>query len=62
MGARFDEFDLDQGIWTVPASRMKAGREHRVPLSPRAIEIVRRMADVCIGDFVFPGNRPNRPL
>ena len=62
MGARFEEFDLDRGIWTVPATRMKAGREHRVPLSPRAIEIVQRMAAVRTGDFVFPGNRPDRPL
>ena len=62
MGARFEEFDLDRGIWTVPATRMKGGREHRVPLSPHAIEIVQRMAAARTGDFVFPGNRANRPL
>jgi integrase len=37
LGARFDEFDLDARLWTVPAERMKGGREHRVPLSPRAV-------------------------
>src|SRR5208282_3452711 len=43
LGARWDEFDLDRAVWTVPAARMKAGREHRVPLSKRALKIVRTM-------------------
>lgn len=41
LGASWDEFDLDNGVWTVSAERMKARREHRVPLSARAIEILR---------------------
>lgn len=41
IGATWDEVDLDKAIWTVPASRMKAGKEHRVPLSPRAVEILK---------------------
>lgn len=40
IGATWDEVDLEKGIWTVPASRMKAGKEHRVPLSARAVEIL----------------------
>ncbi len=36
LGMRWPEIDFDKKIWTVPANRMKAGREHRVPLSPRA--------------------------
>ena len=40
LGATWSEVDLDKAIWTVPASRMKAGKEHRVPLSPRAVEIL----------------------
>jgi integrase len=40
LGATWSEVDLEKAIWTVPASRMKAGKEHRVPLSPRAIEIL----------------------
>jgi integrase len=40
LGAKWDEVDLDKAIWTIPASRMKAGKEHRVPLSPRAVEIL----------------------
>jgi len=52
LGARRCEFDLDAALWTVPPPRMKGGREHKVPLSPRAIEIVRQMPE---GEFVFPG-------
>tara|TARA_R110000787_G_scaffold13410_4_gene42122 strand:- start:5569 stop:6816 length:1248 start_codon:yes stop_codon:yes gene_type:complete len=41
IGATWDEVDLDKAIWTVPSSRMKAGKEHRVPLPPRAVEILK---------------------
>jgi len=40
LGATWAEVDLDKAIWTVPASRMKAGKEHRIPLSRRAVEIL----------------------
>jgi integrase len=60
--ARWDEFDLERAVWTVPAVRMKAGREHRVPLSPRALRIVTDLADSRTSDFVFPGEKPARPL
>jgi integrase len=60
--ARWSEIDLDKKIWTVPADRMKAGREHRVPLSERAVAILKRLAEIRTGDFVFPGRRKNRPL
>ena len=40
LGATWTEVDLDKAIWTIPAERMKAGKEHRVPLSPRAVEIL----------------------
>ena len=46
LGARWTEIDLVNHIWTVPAERMKAGREHRVPLSARALAIVREMAEI----------------
>ncbi|MBQ0820600.1 tyrosine-type recombinase/integrase [Microvirga sp. HBU67558] len=61
--ARWDEFDLDQALWTVPADRMKAGRVHRVPLSDRCVEILRR-AKVLGTDssYVFPGRSPEKPL
>jgi integrase len=59
-GARWSEFDLEQKVWTVPAERMKARREHRVPLSSRALEILEKMPRT--GDFVFSGRREKRPL
>jgi integrase len=62
LGARWDEIDLDRGVWTVPANRMKAGREHRVPLSGRALEILREMHEGREGDYVFPGQNPGKPL
>jgi len=46
----------------VPAHRMKAGREHRVPLSERAVAILKPLAEIKTGDFVFPGQRKNRSL
>jgi integrase len=62
LGMRWSEIDLDKKIWTVPANRMKAGREHRVPLSPRAVAILRRLEKVSKGEFVFPGQARNKPL
>jgi integrase len=62
LGARWDEFDLDGALWTVPPVRIKAGREHRVPLSDRALQIVKAMHERRNGDFVFPGTRPGKPL
>jgi integrase len=59
-GARWSEIDLDAAIWAVPAERMKAGREHRVPLSTPAIALLKSMADV--GEHVFPGQRGDAPL
>jgi integrase len=62
MGARWGEIGLDRGIWTVPKERMKAGREHRVPLSSRAREILVQMGEIRDGELVFPGQRRGRPL
>jgi integrase len=62
LGARWDEFDLDRAVWIIPATRMKAGREHRVPLSRRTLKIVKAMHEVRNGDFVFPGQKPGKPL
>jgi integrase len=62
VGARWNEIDLAEKIWTIPAERTKAGREHRVPLSDRCIEILDQMRGMPEGEFVFPGVRPARPL
>ncbi len=55
LGAQWNEFDLGTNIWTVPAERMKAGREHRVPLCIRAQEIIKEMLEGRQCDYVFPG-------
>jgi integrase len=62
IGAKWDEIDTDAKVWTVPGARMKAGREHRVPLSDAASTIVEKMAATRQGDFVFPGGKAGRPL
>jgi integrase len=62
LGARWSEIDRDKKIWTVPATRMKAGREHRVPLPGRALAVVGQLAEAKQGDFVFPGQRRDKPL
>ena len=51
--SRWSEVDLDKGIWTIPKERMKAGREHIVPLSKRAIEILMQLYELRKGDFIF---------
>jgi integrase len=61
-GARWDEIDTDAKVWTIPAARMKAGQEHRVPLSSRTLEILQRQAAVRRDDLVFPGHRIGKPL
>lgn len=54
-GATWPEIDLSANLWTVPAARMKAGKEHRVPLSDAAIQLLRALP--CDESFVFPGQR-----
>jgi integrase len=61
-GARWDEIDFAAKVWTVPGVRMKAGCEHRVPLSGRALAILEGLAEARIGEFVFPGQRCIRPI
>jgi integrase len=66
LGARWGEIDMLTKVWTVPARRMKAAREHRVPLSAPALVIVGDMAKLRIDGsrdaYVFPGVQPGRPL
>jgi integrase len=56
LGATWSEFDLDARVWTIPAERMKGGREHRVPLGDRAIEIIRNMMTTRQNKHVFYGD------
>jgi integrase len=62
LGAQWDEIDAGKKLWTIPAARMKAGREHRVPLSPRAMEIVEAMAKLGTNGYLFPGPKRGKPL
>lgn len=63
LGATWAEIDLDARTWTIPGSRMKGGREHRVPLAPRAIKILKRAQALSDGGpYVFPGRSPKKPL
>lgn len=56
------EFDLDRAVWTVPKERMKAGREHRVPLSDAALALLRAATPEEGADYIFPGGKEGRPL
>ncbi len=61
VAARWSEIDLDQKIWTIPAERIKAAREHRIPLSSAAVALLHQLAKTKVNEFVFPG-RPGKPL
>jgi len=62
IGATWDEIDVQSRIWSVPAARMKANRDHRVPLSANALSILKRMHKLKQDNFVFPSGRVGRPL
>jgi integrase len=62
IGARWDEVDLEEKTWVVPSARMKAGREHRVPLSAAAVAVLKQMKETRESDFVFPGGKKGKPL
>lgn len=55
-GARWSEVDLSAGVWTVPASRMKANKEHRVPLSPAASGLLAGLPRFAGSDLLFPSS------
>ncbi len=59
--AGWDEIDLDQAVWAIPAARMKGGRDYRVPLSAPAISILKMMRGKD-EKWVFPGLRVGKPL
>ena len=63
-GATWSEVDLDAGMWTVPADRMKMSKVHHVPLAPEAIDVFRRAEALRVpcSDLVFPGQRLKNQL
>ncbi|MGE5517567.1 MAG: tyrosine-type recombinase/integrase [Bacteroidota bacterium] len=62
LGARWSEFDMDNRVWEIPGLRMKAGADHRIPLSGPALALLRKLAAIRRGDYVFPGQQATRPL
>ena len=62
LGACWAEIDVEAGVWTVPANRMKASRPHRVPLSDRVLGILATLAQGRTGELVFPSAKSDRPL
>lgn len=56
-GVTWEEIDLKKGVWTIPASRMKAGKEHRVPLSAQALQLLASIEPTAGTDLVFPSPR-----
>jgi len=63
IGAQWSEIDFDRKLWIIPAHRMKAGREHRVPLAPRCIDILLRARELSgTSAWVFPGRSSTTPM
>jgi integrase len=62
LNATWSEINFEKKLWTVPKGRMKAEEEHKVPLSDRALAILRDMEKLRMSEFVFPGYRDGRPL
>jgi len=60
--AKWDEFDLDDKRWVIPSERMKAGKEHEIPLSDRAIELLNSVPRVSGSEYVFPGTKLDKPM
>ena len=61
-GATWDEIDMINKVWTLPPSRMKAGRLHRVPLCDAAMVILEKVRTIRTNEFIFPGQRKDKPL
>jgi integrase len=62
IGARWSEINFKDTTWSIPAARMKAQQDHRVPLSPRAVAILLEQSARRESEFVFPGMKGGRPL
>ena len=62
IGAKWAEVDLNKKEWVVPAERTKADKEHRVPLSDAAVNLLKAIREASVADYVFPGRKNDRPL
>lgn len=61
-GAVWEEFDLDAGIWIIPPERMKAKKEHRIPLPEKAIQLLKKQKELFPTGYAFPGMKEGKPL
>ncbi|WP_332262250.1 tyrosine-type recombinase/integrase [Paraburkholderia sp. SOS3] len=62
IGAKWDELDAERTVWIIPAERMKMRKEHRVPLSARAVELIKVQETLREGDYLFPGAKYGKSL
>ncbi|WP_071695820.1 site-specific integrase [Halomonas sp. QHL1] len=62
LNSEWNELDLNNATWTIPADRMKANREHRVPLSRQAVELLSNLPRVKANTYIFAGMKQGRPL
>ncbi len=60
--ATWDEVDFENALWSLPAARMKAAKPHRVPLCDEAVRLLEKRRQLCSGQYVFEGQKPNRPI
>ncbi len=61
-GATWDEIDFEEALWSIPATRMKNAKPHRVPLGKEAITILEKRRGLSTYKYVFEGQKPNRPI
>jgi len=62
LNAQWREIDLEKKVWTIPAKRMKAGIAHRIPLSPRAVALLKSIPKLDGNEHIFPGYKKGQPL
>lgn len=60
--AEWSEIDIDKALWTIPAAKMKGRKEHVVPLAPRVVALLRALHPRREGRYIFPGQRPGKPI
>ncbi|WP_197706326.1 site-specific integrase, partial [Magnetospirillum sp. 15-1] len=62
LGATWEMFDLESGVWTKPSAHTKQRKEHRVPVSANALTLLRRIRETAEGPYIFPGKGGDQPL
>jgi integrase len=62
IGAEWSDVDFENATWTIPAIKMKAEREHVIPLTADAVQVLRFMANRQLSNWIFPGRDPRKPV